>query len=227
MRLYFLILWIGLYVFMNEMTLAQAQQGPSHEVEIVVEGKRYESVPAYKREQIKKALIRSLSSMSLHSFSEEELCDIIKGVRNLQIAGTSTNEAIDPKKQKFGELQENQQKTEGDVHDLGASQMQEMLNDYFKKHKDEDGDVPDAISNTMDLWNNQIGADMSRENPEADEETLVTLVRVAVISGMCRIVKRNSSGDFLDLSGNVIKREQWHGKWVNPRCLVTSDKTSN
>jgi len=79
----------------------------------------------------------------------------------------------------------------------------------------------------MDLWNNQIGADVNRENPNIEEEVLITLVKAAVTSGMCRIVKRNSNGDFLDLEGNIIERESWHGKWVNARCLVTSDKTAN
>ena len=97
----------------------------------------------------------------------------------------------------------------------------------FKKRKDEDGDLPDAMANTMDLWNNQVGAMVNRENPGVAEEVLISIVKEAVTSGRCKIIKRNSKGEFVDAGGKAIKREEWHGKWVNTRCLVESDKIDN
>jgi len=93
----------------------------------------------------------------------------------------------------------------------------------FKKRQYEEGVLPDMIANTMDLCNNQIGAVLSRENPGVNEETLIFLVKAAITSGRCKIIKRDSNGDFLDADGKIVKYEDWHGQWVNARCLVSSD----
>ena len=97
----------------------------------------------------------------------------------------------------------------------------------FEKLRSEDGTLPDRIANTMDLWNNQIGAVLSTENPGVKEEELVFMVKAAISSGRCRILKRNAQGDFLDAFGLIIKHDDWHGKWVNGRCLVPSNQTAN
>lgn len=97
----------------------------------------------------------------------------------------------------------------------------------FKKRRKEDGDLPDATANTMDLWNNQIGAVLSRENPDVNEELLIFTVKAAVTMGRCRIIKRNADGEFLDQLGGIIADADWRGKWNNARCLVSSDKPIN
>ena len=97
----------------------------------------------------------------------------------------------------------------------------------FKKRQYEEGVLPDLIANTMDLWNNQVGAMLSRDHPGVSEDTLIFLVKTAIASGSCRIIKRDSNGEFLDTAGKIVKYEDWHGKWVNARCLVSSDKKVN
>jgi len=109
---------------------------------------------------------------------------------------------------------------------LGMAHEKGNEKDY-KKRKTEDGELPDMIASTMDLWNNQVGAALSRENPGVTEEVLVNIVKLAVTSGKCKIIKRNAQGAFLDAEGNVLKEADWKGKWVNERCLVMSDKTVN
>ena len=136
MRLYFLISWIGLYVLTHGVTLAQAQEAPAHAVEIIADGKRYESVHTYKHEQIKNILTQALSSINLHNFSEEELCDMIKEVRSLQTENAPTDAVHEPKKKQSSALLMERQSIEEEAQDLNTSQMQEMLGDYFKEHKD-------------------------------------------------------------------------------------------
>lgn len=97
----------------------------------------------------------------------------------------------------------------------------------FEKRQHEDGALPDMMAITMDLWNNEVGAVLNRENPGVSEEVLIFHVKAAVTSGRCRIIKRDRSGNFLNKEGNIVKHQDWHGKWVNSRCLVSSDQTVN
>jgi len=97
----------------------------------------------------------------------------------------------------------------------------------FKKRQYEEGALPDLIANTMDLWNNEVGAMLIRENPEVSIDSLILLVKASVKSGRCKIIKRDSSGEFLDEEGKIVKHEDWHGKWLNARCLVSSDHKVN
>lgn len=94
----------------------------------------------------------------------------------------------------------------------------------FKKRQNEDGDLPDAVANAMDLWNNQIGSVLIQEAPEVSEEVLIFAVKTAVTMGRCKIIKRNEKGQFLSQLGTVVTHEDWHGKWINSRCLVSSDQ---
>jgi len=120
---YFFVVWIIFFVFAAAF-MAQAQEDPSDTVEIVIHGKKYDSIKDYRREQIKNVLLKALSSHDLREFSEDELYDIIKEVRQQQ-----GNDASSTDSQKSQTGQE-------DAHDLSASQMQEMLKEYLDEHKD-------------------------------------------------------------------------------------------
>lgn len=97
----------------------------------------------------------------------------------------------------------------------------------FKKRQYEEGSLPDAAANIMDLWNNNIGAALIREHPNLSGDLLIFTAKAAVTTGRCKIISRNARGDFLNREGGVIALEDWHGKWVNPRCLVPSDQSQN
>jgi len=135
-RCYFLICFFWFCFFASHTAIAQAQQVPSGKIEIIADGKRYESVLAYKREQIRKILIRALSSMNLHEFSEEELCDIIKEVRIMQGVNIPLKDVKVPEKQQSDELLRNQQKIQIDAQDFSAFQMQKMLRNHYKENPD-------------------------------------------------------------------------------------------
>lgn len=90
----------------------------------------------------------------------------------------------------------------------------------FKKSKLEDGNVPDSVSSEMDLFNNEVGILLSKQN----STHLVQDVISAVLNGRCKIIKRNANGTFLDENNDAIDLESIKGKWKNEKCLVWSDE---
>lgn len=94
---------------------------------------------------------------------------------------------------------------------------------YYKKHKLEDGSLPDSVACEMDLRNNEVGLSIGSQNREATKEELQELVKQAILSGKCWKISKNKAGDFLDKNNKPIPKEQWKGKWVTPKILVPSD----
>jgi len=127
---------MGLCVVLGGPFMAQAQEVSSGGVEVVIQGKQYESVRAYKREQIKEVLLRALSSKNLKEFSEDELCGIIKEARKQQTAGSSSKETLESPSQRPDKSLQGQQAVEEDATGFSPRQMQEMLEGYLKEHKD-------------------------------------------------------------------------------------------
>ena len=128
-RRYLLILWIGSCVLLSGLSTAEDQEVPSDPVEIIIQGKQYKSIRAYKRARIKDTLKRTLSSHNLMEFSEDELYEIMKEVRTQQTGKASL------KKPDKGSL-EDQRTVEQEAQDLSVSQMQEMLEAYRREHKE-------------------------------------------------------------------------------------------
>jgi hypothetical protein len=90
----------------------------------------------------------------------------------------------------------------------------------FKKGNKEEGSLPDKISSEMDLFNNTVGIAIGKERPE----NLVQFVIEEVKKGNCKIIKKDTLGNFLDCDGNIIPTESLKGKWENTKCLVKSNE---
>lgn len=90
----------------------------------------------------------------------------------------------------------------------------------FKKGNKEEGSLPDKISSEMDLFNNEVGLNIGKENAE----NLINKVVAEVKKGSCKIIKTDKQGNFLDCEGNVILLESFKGKWENKKCLVWSNE---
>jgi len=101
-------------------------------------------------------------------------------------------------------------------HEKGNKKM-------FKKNRTEEGDIPDAKSCKMDLLNNDIGIRIGIESSDESEEKLVEIIKKAVLNGELWIISKDSAGNFLDCKGNVLKKEDYSGRWENEKCLVRSD----
>lgn len=95
----------------------------------------------------------------------------------------------------------------------------------YKKRKLEDGVVPDEISSTMDLFNNDIGLSFTKKGGKTPRKTLIYRVANSILLGKMRIIKKDKNGNFLTCDGKVIDKKTLKGKWKNNKCLVSSKKT--
>lgn len=96
---------------------------------------------------------------------------------------------------------------------------------YYKQSKNEDGTLPDRVSCDMDLKNNETGTRIARKYPKATETEIIKIIKKAIVDGELWIIKKDANGRFLDWEGKLIEKEEYKGKWYNPKCLVPSDYT--
>ncbi|TXD51819.1 MULTISPECIES: DUF6973 domain-containing protein [unclassified Polaribacter] len=94
----------------------------------------------------------------------------------------------------------------------------------FKKKELEDGVVPDKISSTMDLYNNEEGLKLIKRRSETSQESLLYKIVNAIRAGKMKIIKKDKEGNFLTSEGTKISLASLKGKWKNNKCLVASDK---
>ncbi len=108
------------------------------------------------------------------------------------------------------------------VYKLGIAH--EKGNYYqYKKHKTEDGTLPDKISSDMDLLNNDAGRQIGLDNRKASVDSLIVIIKQEIKSGNLWIIKKNKNGEFLDQYDKIISKEILKGKWENNKCLVKSN----
>jgi len=138
MKFHFLIMGISFQILFIGSTFTHAQQVPSNSIEIIVDGKRYESIRAYRRHQVKDILANTLAVDKLQMFSEKELCEMIKEVRSQQTANTSSPAPVKPANLQPKTQQQDQGGIEGSTLDLSSTELQEMLDGYFKEYKETD-----------------------------------------------------------------------------------------
>lgn len=106
---------------------------------------------------------------------------------------------------------------------LGRAHEKANYIDY-KKHRLEDGAHPDKASGDMDLYNNKAGATIGKENKNIADIDLQILVIDAIVAGKMKILKKDSTGNFLDENNNIIPADSLQEKWDNRKCLVNSNK---
>lgn len=95
----------------------------------------------------------------------------------------------------------------------------------FKKNKLEDGVLPDKISSTMDLHNNEEGLKLTIRRSKTTKKGLIYKTINAIKQGKMKIIKKDQEGNFLTCDGEIINSESLKGKWENNKCLVPSNKT--
>jgi len=111
----------------------------------------------------------------------------------------------------------------GDVHEKGNYIS-------YKKGLNEDGNLPDKISSTMDLFNNKIGSKIAIDNLKITNKELILFIIEEINNGNMRILKKDNYHNFLNCSGDIISKETLKGKWENDKCLIPSNsnfKTTN
>ena len=151
MKFAFLLIWAGTTVFLIGTSSLYAQQISPDAIEVVVDGKRYRSIQDYRRDRIKDVLSDTLSTSDLEMFTSEELCGIIKEIREQKFPDVPS---VIPKKLEnlqFDARQQSRHNVKEDVLDLSPSQMQDMLDRYFKEHKELDPILfdPEKVKNII------------------------------------------------------------------------------
>ncbi len=106
---------------------------------------------------------------------------------------------------------------------LGNAHEKSNYLDY-KKHRNEEGILPDKISSDMDYVNNDTGIQIGLDNPELSRDSLKTLIIRKIKAGELLIIKKDKNGNYLDCDGNIIDLKKYYGIWEIPKCLVPSNQ---
>lgn len=94
----------------------------------------------------------------------------------------------------------------------------------FKKHRTENGIVPDNASKQMDLFNNNIGLRFTQKgNPESQKEITLRIVN-AILMGDLKVIKKDTVGNYLTCEGALIPLAALGNSWQNSKCLIPSNK---
>jgi len=94
----------------------------------------------------------------------------------------------------------------------------------FKKHRFEDGALPDEPSSQMDYLNNDVGIQIGKENHLASSSEIAQIIKEQIIAGKLFVLKKDNQGHFLKCNGELILSEEINGKWETPKCVVGSSK---
>jgi hypothetical protein len=93
----------------------------------------------------------------------------------------------------------------------------------FKKHRTEEGALPDAISVQMDYLNNDVGIETGKNYPLAGSNELCEIIIDALKNGKLYIIKKDGNGNFLRCNGEIIPPFEFNGCWDTPKCIVQSE----
>lgn len=94
--------------------------------------------------------------------------------------------------------------------------------EYFRQHRLEYGQLPDSVSRVMDLFNNEVGADLGVRMRKAGSDELQLHVLQLLRSGKLYILKTDSNGQWLSCDHQPVDYAKWQGRWNIPKCLVPS-----
>ena len=106
---------------------------------------------------------------------------------------------------------------------LGRAHEQGNYRD-FKRHRFEEGDIPDKASTDMDLYNNKIGVGIGMALKGNGKKLIIDSILKAIAKGKMRIVLKDTLGRSCVSSFHPIPLEDLKGKWITPRILVPSGK---
>ena len=109
------------------LSRAQEHHDSAGEVEIFIQGKKYTSLRDYKRHQINISLREALSTGNFKDFSFDELCEILKEVRESKLTEAEPENAV---------MQEKPRAERMESLAPGVNQMQDMLEEYLQEHEE-------------------------------------------------------------------------------------------
>ena len=92
----------------------------------------------------------------------------------------------------------------------------------FKKSQLENNISPDKPSREMDLFNNKAGVSFTKKGVFLSREGLMYKIANAILKGDLKIIKKDSSGNYLTCDDNIIPPEELLHVWENNKCIVSS-----
>lgn len=108
------------------------------------------------------------------------------------------------------------------AYSLGKAHEKGNYLDY-KKHRLEEGSLPDKASGDMDLWNNSCGINIGRMYKPVSDDSLKIIVIQNIMLGKMKIIRKDQKGQFLDNNFQVIPSDSIKGSWENNKVLDFSN----
>jgi hypothetical protein len=93
----------------------------------------------------------------------------------------------------------------------------------FRKGKLEDGMRTDSMACVMDMKNNEVGISIACSQTERKNISLIQLIIEDIWNGKLFILKKDQSGNYLDVDDKIITISDYKNKWYIPKCIVSSD----
>jgi hypothetical protein len=93
----------------------------------------------------------------------------------------------------------------------------------FKKHRLEEGALPDSASGAMDLFNNKIGIEIGRADEHLSSAGLQKAVCDSILSGKMKVIFKNQNGEPMDCDSKRIDPEKYKRQWNIPKCIMNSN----
>jgi len=93
----------------------------------------------------------------------------------------------------------------------------------YEERKLEDGLLPDKPATDMDLFNNQVGIRVGHHFKNGTPNLIVQKLIDSLEKGNLRVLKKDSSGNFLDCQNKKIPLDSLKNKWDTKKCLVPSN----
>jgi len=94
----------------------------------------------------------------------------------------------------------------------------------FKKSQLENNISPDKPSKEMDLFNNKAGLSFTKKGVFRSKEGLIYKIANAILKGDLKIIKKDTSGNYLTCDNEKIPLEELLHTWDNKKCVVSSKK---
>jgi hypothetical protein len=95
----------------------------------------------------------------------------------------------------------------------------EKYNEYVFKTQTMSG--YDKAGEDMDLFNNEVGINLSKEN--IVDSLVFSRIEELILNGEAKIIKKNDKKESLDKNNNIIEDSVWKKSWQNDRVLINSN----
>lgn len=106
---------------------------------------------------------------------------------------------------------------------LGIAHEKANFRSFKRNLRKQRPDYHDRANQEMDIANNEYGAWLAAQYPDAEANEFKEIVIDHIQAGRLKIVKKNNRGEYLDENNAILSKENLKGRWENAKCLVPSD----